>query len=292
MHRQLVPDRGRKKQIDVGFHRNAFLELFRNAYSKFVDKHCVLCVLCLRPNSSPALYSAATGMNAQQTNMDVISNNLANVDTNGFKKSRADFQDLMYQTKVVPGASTGQDTNNPTGLQVGTGVKTVGTKKLFSQGNFKDTSNPLDVAIEGNGFFQITKPDGSLAYTRNGSFNMDEEGNLVTAEGYYLEPAISIPVEAQNFSIAKDGRVTADVNNQTQEFGRITLANFVNPNGLMNVGNNLYQTTVASGASSRTRCITCGASKNQLRLSKSTPEKRCRRLLRIGELATVEGRRT
>mgnify|MGYP003483301835 CR=1 FL=1 len=130
-----------------------------------------------------ALYSAATGMNAQQTNMDVISNNLANVDTNGFKKSRADFQDLMYQTKVVPGASTGQDTNNPTGLQVGTGVKTVGTKKLFSQGNFKDTSNPLDVAIEGNGFFQITKPDGSLAYTRENPGT----GNTGTLLQNYLE---------------------------------------------------------------------------------------------------------
>lgn len=194
-----------------------------------------------------ALYSAATGMNAQQTNMDVISNNLANVDTNGFKKSRADFQDLMYQTKVAPGASTGDNNNNPTGLQIGTGVKTVGTKKLFSQGNFKDTSNPLDIAIEGDGFFQITKPDGTLAYTRNGSFNIDNEGNLVTADGYYLEPAINVPAEAQNLSIAKDGRVTGDINNQTQTFGRITLANFVNPNGLMNIGNNLYQTSIASG---------------------------------------------
>jgi len=131
-----------------------------------------------------ALYSAATGMNAQQTNMDVISNNLANVDTNGFKKGRADFQDLMYQTKVAPGSSTGDNNSNPTGLQIGTGVKTVGTKKLFSEGSFKDTSNPLDVAIEGDGFFQITKPDGTVAYTRNGSFNMDGEGRLVTPEGY------------------------------------------------------------------------------------------------------------
>lgn len=194
-----------------------------------------------------ALYSAATGMNAQQTNMDVISNNLANVDTNGFKKSRADFQDLMYQTKIAPGSSTGENNNNPTGLQIGTGVKTVGTKKLFSQGNFKDTSNPLDVAIEGDGFFQIIKPDGTMAYTRNGSFNLDEQGRMVTAEGFYLEPAIAVPAEAQNLSIAKDGRVTGDINNQTQTFGRITLANFVNPNGLMNIGNNLYQTSVASG---------------------------------------------
>ncbi len=194
-----------------------------------------------------SLYSAATGMNAQQTNMDVISNNLANVDTNGFKKSRADFQDLMYQTKVAPGATTGQGTSNPTGLQIGTGVKTVGTKKLFSQGNFKDTGNPLDIAIEGTGFFQITRPDGSVAYTRNGSFNLDNQGNLVTSEGFYLEPAINVPDNAVNLSISRDGRVTGDIDNATQEFGRITLANFVNPNGLSNIGNNLYLTSEASG---------------------------------------------
>lgn len=194
-----------------------------------------------------SLYSAATGMNAQQQNMDVISNNLANVDTNGFKKSRADFQDLMYQTKVAPGATTGQGTNNPTGLQIGTGVKTVGTKKLFTQGNFKDTGNPLDIAIEGNGFFQITKPDGNIAYSRNGSFNLDNDGRLVTSDGYYIEPAISVPANAMNLSISKDGRVTGDIDNATQEFGRITLANFVNPNGLENVGNNLYLTSQASG---------------------------------------------
>lgn len=196
-----------------------------------------------------ALYSAATGMNAQQTNMDVISNNLANVDTNGFKKGRADFQDLMYQTKVAPGSSTGNNNSNPTGLQIGTGVKTVGTKKLFSEGSFKDTSNPLDVAIEGDGFFQITKPDGTIAYTRNGSFNMDGEGRLVTPEGYYLEPAITVPADGQNLTIAKNGRVTVDIGTETQEIGRITLANFVNPNGLMNTGANLYQATSASGQS-------------------------------------------
>lgn len=194
-----------------------------------------------------SLYSAATGMNAQQQNMDVISNNLANVDTNGFKKSRADFQDLMYQTKVNPGASTGANTSNPTGLQIGTGVKTVGTKKLFTQGNFKDTGNPLDIAIEGNGFFQITKPDGKIAYTRNGSFNLDNQGRMVTSDGYYVEPAVTIPATATNLAISKDGRVTADIDGNSQEYGRITLANFVNPNGLENIGNNLYLTSQASG---------------------------------------------
>ena len=194
-----------------------------------------------------ALYSAATGMNAQQTNLDVISNNLANVDTNGFKKSRADFQDLVYQTKIAPGSSTGDQNRNPTGLQIGTGVQTVGTKKLFSQGNFKDTGNPLDIAIEGDGFFQIQRPDGTTAYTRNGSFNMDAEGNIVSADGYYLSPQINVPNNAENISISKDGIVTGNIGDATQQFGRITLANFVNPNGLMNIGNNLYQVSEASG---------------------------------------------
>lgn len=194
-----------------------------------------------------SLYSAATGMNAQQTNMDVISNNLANVDTNGFKKSRADFQDLMYQTKVAAGSSTGQNNSNPTGLQIGTGVKTIGTKKLFAQGNFKETSNPFDIAIEGSGFFQVTKPDGTIAYSRNGSFNLDKDGNLVTAEGFFLEPAITIPANAVNVSVARDGRVTADTGTETQEYGRIQLADFINPNGLTNIGNNLYQVSTASG---------------------------------------------
>ena len=197
----------------------------------------------------PALYSAATGMNAQQTNMDVISNNLANVDTNGFKKSRADFQDLMYQTKVVPGASTGQDTNNPTGLQVGTGVKTVGTKKLFSQGNFKDTSNPLDVAIEGNGFFQIQLPDGTTAYTRNGSFKLDNAGNVVNSDGYKLLPEIVIPEDATQISIGVDGIVNvlqAGATAMTQ-VGQIELTNFVNPAGLHSLGDNNYINTGASG---------------------------------------------
>ncbi len=192
-----------------------------------------------------SLYSAATGMNAQQVNMDVISNNLANVDTNGFKKSRADFQDLMYQTKTAPGR--GEGGGNPTGLQIGTGVRTVGTKKLFTTGNFKQTGNPFDIAIEGNGFFQVTMPDGTIAYTRNGSFNADRDGNLVTSDGYFLEPNITIPQGSENFDVSQEGIVTVEVDGDVQELGTIELANFINPTGLLNVGKNLYKQTEASG---------------------------------------------
>lgn len=192
-----------------------------------------------------SLYSAATGMNAQQVNMDVISNNLANVDTNGFKKSRADFQDLMYKTEKAPGR--GEGSGNPTGLQIGTGVRAVGTKKLFTTGNFKETGNPFDVAIEGKGFFQVRMPDGSVAYTRNGSFNADAEGNLVNSDGYYLEPNINIPQGSSNIDISKTGIVSVDVNGQAQNVGVIQLANFINPTGLMNIGKNLYRESNASG---------------------------------------------
>ncbi|TDT71566.1 flagellar basal-body rod protein FlgG [Hypnocyclicus thermotrophus] len=194
-----------------------------------------------------ALYSAATGMNAQQLNMDVISNNLSNVDTSGYKKSRVDFEDLMYSTKQTPGATTGDGSSLPTGLQVGNGVRAVGTKKLFTQGNFKNTGNELDIAIEGRGFFQVLRPDGSVAYTRDGSFSRDANGQLVNAEGFLLDPSIVVPAEYTNLSIGQDGVVTVDINGQQQEIGTITLANFVNPAGLQNLGKNLYAATPASG---------------------------------------------
>jgi flagellar basal-body rod protein FlgG len=186
-------------------------------------------------------------MNAQQTNMDVISNNLANVDTNGFKKSRADFQDLMYQTKTAPGRASGNGNGNPTGLQIGTGVRTVGTKKLFTTGNFKQTGNPFDIAIEGKGFFQVTMPDGTVAYTRNGSFNADRDGNLVTSDGYLLEPNITVPQGSENFDVSQEGIVSVEVGGQVQQLGTIELANFINPTGLSNIGKNLYKATEASG---------------------------------------------
>lgn len=194
-----------------------------------------------------SLYSAATGMNAQQVNMDVISNNLANVDTNGFKKSRADFQDLMYQTDRAPGRGDGNGSGNPTGLQIGTGVRTVGTKKLFTTGNFKQTGNAFDIAIEGQGFFQVRMPDGTIAYTRNGSFNADRDGNLVNSDGYFLEPNITIPQGSSDLDISQEGVVSVDVNGDIQNLGVIQLANFINPTGLMNVGKNLYRASEASG---------------------------------------------
>ncbi|WP_425058620.1 Flagellar basal-body rod protein FlgG [Sporomusa carbonis] len=195
-----------------------------------------------------ALWTAGTGMVAQQANLDMISNNLANVNTTGFKKSRVEFQDLMYQTLRQAGAATGPDTQLPSGVQVGHGVREVATQKLYTQGNFQNTGNDFDLAIEGDGFFQITMPDGTLAYTRDGSFKKDSQGRMVTAEGYPLEPAITIPENATGITVSSDGLVTATLSTGTQDIGQITIARFVNPAGLESIGRNLVKETAASGA--------------------------------------------
>lgn len=197
-----------------------------------------------------ALWTASTGMVAQQANIDVISNNLANVNTTGFKKSRTDFQDLMYQTIRQAGAASGPDTMIPTGIQMGHGVRQVATQKMYTQGNFQQTGNDLDISIEGEGFFQITMPDGTLAYTRDGSFKKDGDGRVVTSEGYLLEPAITIPAEATGITISVDGQVTVTISGQTtpQNVGQIQIARFVNPSGLDSIGRNLTRETAASGA--------------------------------------------
>ena len=196
-----------------------------------------------------SLWSAATGMQAQTLNIDVISNNLANVSTSGFKKSRADFQDLLYQTLRSPGVSSSADTQVPTGIQVGLGVRPAATQKMFSEGDFSHTENQLDMAIEGNGFFQVTQPNGDIAYTRAGTFKLDSDGRIVTSDGYPLEPEITIPADATSVSIGSDGTVTAILPGQTQpsSVGNIELASFINPAGLNNIGRNLYTQSAASG---------------------------------------------
>ncbi len=196
-----------------------------------------------------ALFTSATGMKAQETNIDVISNNLANVNTNGYKKSIASFQDLFYQAVVEPGAPTSSTTANPTGIQVGLGVKTASVQKVFSQGDLQSTNNPLDIAIEGDGFFQIQLPDGTTAYTRSGSFRLSEAGTLVTSDGYTLDPAITIPTESESITVGKDGRVftkTPGTPGET-EVGAITAVRFPNNSGLKAVGQNLYTETQSSG---------------------------------------------
>ncbi|MFD1121527.1 flagellar basal-body rod protein FlgG [Methylophilus flavus] len=196
-----------------------------------------------------SLWISKTGLDAQQTQMDVISHNLANVSTSGFKKSRAVFEDLLYQNIRQPGAQSSQQTQLPSGLQLGTGVKPVATERIFTQGNLQQTDNSKDVAIQGNGFFQILMPDGSTAYTRDGSFQMDSQGQLVTSSGFPVQPAITIPANAQSLSIGRDGVVsitTADSTASTQ-IGQIQLATFINPTGLQSKGENLYVETTASG---------------------------------------------
>lgn len=196
-----------------------------------------------------SLWISKTGLDAQQTQMDVISHNLANVSTSGFKKSRAVFEDLLYQNIRQPGAQSSQQTQLPSGLQLGTGVKPVATERIFTQGNLQQTDNSKDVAIQGNGFFQILMPDGSTAYTRDGSFQMDSQGQLVTSSGFPVQPAITIPANAQSLTIGRDGVVsitTADSTASTQ-IGQIQLATFINPTGLLSKGENLYVETTASG---------------------------------------------
>ncbi len=197
-----------------------------------------------------ALWVARTGLDAQQTHLDVISNNLANVSTNGFKRARAVFEDLLYQTTRQPGAQSSQNTQIPSGLQVGTGVRPVAAVRIHTQGNLQQTSNSLDMAIQGDGYFQIQLPDGTLAYTRDGSFQRDAQGQIVTSSGYLLEPAITIPADALSVSIAKDGTVSVTQPGQAAatQIGNIQLANFVNPGGLLSTGENLFLETASSGA--------------------------------------------
>src|SRR5689334_9718680 len=185
-----------------------------------------------------ALYSAASGMTAQQMNVDNIAHNLANANTVGFKSRRAQFQDLLYQSVIQPGSAAGQQTVVPTGLQLGLGTRASSNEIIFSQGDFSQTNNPLDMVIQGRGFFQIRRPSGDLAYTRAGSFHLDRDGNMVTSDGNPLEPQITIPPDAQNVSIAQDGTVSYSLPNQTaaQQAGQIQLANFQNPAGLNSIG--------------------------------------------------------
>lgn len=197
-----------------------------------------------------ALYSAASGMEAQQFAMDTVSNNLANVNTTGFRRNEARFQDLVYQEMRAPGTPVGASVV-PVGQDVGLGVKVGSSEKIFTQGNLMQTGNPLDIAIQGDGFFQVTKPDGTTAYTRDGSFKRDANGAIVTADGYFLQPQITIPQNAQQLQIGEDGTVSSLVpgSTQPQQLGQIQLARFVNPAGLSPVGGqNLYTQTGASGA--------------------------------------------
>lgn len=196
-----------------------------------------------------ALYSAASGMSAQQLNVDNIANNLANANTAGFKMRRAQFQDLMYQTLVKPGTAAGAQTTLPAGLQLGLGTRTVSNEILFTQGDFSMTNNPLDLVIQGKGFFQVRRSTGEIAYTRAGAFHVDRDGNMVTNDGDALEPQITIPAEAQALTIGSDGTVSYTLPGQTatQVAGQIQTANFTNPGGLSSIGKNLYVPTDASG---------------------------------------------
>ncbi len=195
-----------------------------------------------------SLWTAAAGMAAQQTNMDVVANNLANVNTTGFKRSRAEFVDLLYQTVNAPGTASSASTNLPTGVQIGLGTRTAAIKRIFEQGTFKPTENPLDMVIEGQGFFKVTRPDGTQAFSRDGSFAVDETGNLVNALGYQLDPPLTIPQDTKSITIGRDGTVSVRLSDETvSQIGNIELASFVNPGGLQSVGNNLYVASVASG---------------------------------------------
>ena len=197
----------------------------------------------------PALWAAKTGLDAEQTQMSITANNLANVNTTGFKSSRAVFDDLLYQNLTQVGADTSQTTQSPTGLNVGTGVRVVATEKNFTQGSINNTGNALDVAIQGQGFFQVLQPDGQIAYTRDGSFNLNAQGQLVTSSGYPVQPAITIPAGAQSVTIGADGTVSVQLANQStpSTVGTLQLANFINPAGLQDLGGNLSVETASSG---------------------------------------------
>ncbi len=196
-----------------------------------------------------SLWISKTGLDAQQTQMDVIANNLANVSTSGFKRSRAVFEDLIYQNIRQPGAQSSQQTQLPSGLQLGTGVRPVATERIFTQGNLQLTSNDKDVAIQGAGFFQVLLPDGSTAYTRDGSFQTDSQGQLVTSSGFPIQPAITIPANAQSLTIGRDGTVSVTIPGASAptQVGALQLATFINPAGLQAKGENLYVETSASG---------------------------------------------
>jgi flagellar basal-body rod protein FlgG len=199
-----------------------------------------------------SLWIAKTGLDAQQTQMDVISNNLANVSTSGFKRARAVFEDLLYQTVRQPGAQSSEQTQLPSGLQLGTGVKPVATERIFTQGNLQQTSNSKDVAIQGNGFFQVLMPDGTTAYSRDGSFQSDANGQMVTSSGYAVQPAITIPADTQSLTIARDGTVSVTQSGSATPvtIGTLQLATFINPAGLQSLGENLYGETASSGTPS------------------------------------------
>lgn len=199
---------------------------------------------------NPALWAAKTGLDAQQTRMTVVSNNLANVNTTGFKRDRAVFEDLLYQTLRQVGAQSSQDTQLPTGLHLGTGTRVVSTEKLYSQGSLTHTGNALDLSIEGRGFFQILLPDGSTAYTRDGSFKLDSQGNVVNAAGYALQPPLSIPSDTVAITIGSDGTVSVSQQGQSQpqQIGTLQIVDFINQAGLQARGGNLLLESAASGA--------------------------------------------
>ena len=196
-----------------------------------------------------SLWTASTGLNAQQVQIDIIANNLANVSTNGFKQARGIFADLLYQTLRQPGAQSSQTTQIPDGLQIGLGVTPVSTGRIFTQGSLQQTGNSLDMAIDGAGFFQVLLPDGTTAYTRDGSFQKDSQGQIVTANGYPLQPAITIPAQALTVTVATDGVVSITLPTTTApvQIGTIQVATFVNNGGLQSVGENLYLETASSG---------------------------------------------
>lgn len=197
-----------------------------------------------------ALWVGKTGLEAQDKSLAVIANNMANASTTGFKKDRAVFEDLIYQVQRQPGALSSQNTQLPSGLQLGTGVRTVGTQKIFMQGDLNMTEQPLDMAINGRGFFQVLMPDGNISYTRDGTFHIDADGNMVTANGYFFEPNIQVPDQTKTITIGTDGIVTAvSAGDQDPvEIGNIEIVDFINPAGLQAIGNNLFLETAASGA--------------------------------------------
>jgi flagellar basal-body rod protein FlgG len=198
---------------------------------------------------NPALWAAKTGLDAQQTRMAVTSHNLANVNTNGFKKGRAIFEDLLYQNVRQVGASTSQDTQAPVGLSLGTGVRVVATEKSYTQGNLQQTGNSLDVAVNGRGFFQVLLPDGTMGYTRDGSFKLSAQGQVVTSSGYVVQPGITIPDSTQSVTIGSDGVVSVQVAGQSapSQVGQLQLFDFINPAGLQPRGENMLVESAASG---------------------------------------------
>lgn len=198
----------------------------------------------------PSLWVAKTGLSAQDMNLTTISNNLANVSTTGFKRDRAEFEDLLYQIRRQPGGQSSQDSELPSGLQLGTGVRIVGTQKIFTQGSLQTTEQPLDLAVNGRGFFQILMPDGTLSYTRDGSFQLNSDGQIVTSSGFPLEPAIVLPDQVRTFTVGEDGTVSVTTagDPQPQILGNIQTVDFTNYAGLEAIGNNLFLETAASGA--------------------------------------------